>query len=169
MSSSRQFSESRAIPTRTVLINDSTQLPHDYCTTPGGTLFSTTPGGNNPPETRRVLYVPVDICSRLHGDRPVLEGGLCRPESRNHIKGSVSKPNSDSYFWGSYESLVILHVDSLVMLNLLRRLIGGGQRSCLGRQLPGLLTHSHVVQNKNSAACASLWSTWLVRSDWLTE
>lgn len=42
---SRQLSESRAIPTRTVLINDTTQLPHDYCTTPGGTLFSTTPGG----------------------------------------------------------------------------------------------------------------------------
>uniref|UniRef100_A0A8C7XQ47 Eukaryotic translation initiation factor 4E binding protein 2 n=1 Tax=Oryzias sinensis TaxID=183150 RepID=A0A8C7XQ47_9TELE len=45
MSTSRQHSESRAIPTRTVLINDTTQLPHDYCTTPGGTLFSTTPGG----------------------------------------------------------------------------------------------------------------------------
>ncbi|XP_026871610.1 eukaryotic translation initiation factor 4E-binding protein 2 [Electrophorus electricus] len=50
MSSSRQHSESRAIPTRTVLINDSTQLPHDYCTTPGGTLFSTTPGGT------RIIY-----------------------------------------------------------------------------------------------------------------
>lgn len=45
MSTSRQLSECRAIPTRTVLINDTTQLPHDYCTTPGGTLFSTTPGG----------------------------------------------------------------------------------------------------------------------------
>uniref|UniRef100_A0A8C6UZF6 Eukaryotic translation initiation factor 4E binding protein 2 n=1 Tax=Neogobius melanostomus TaxID=47308 RepID=A0A8C6UZF6_9GOBI len=42
--------ESRAIPTRTVLINDTTQLPHDYCTTPGGTLFSTTPGGT------RIIY-----------------------------------------------------------------------------------------------------------------
>uniref|UniRef100_A0A8C6UTG6 Eukaryotic translation initiation factor 4E binding protein 2 n=1 Tax=Neogobius melanostomus TaxID=47308 RepID=A0A8C6UTG6_9GOBI len=39
-----------AIPTRTVLINDTTQLPHDYCTTPGGTLFSTTPGGT------RIIY-----------------------------------------------------------------------------------------------------------------
>ncbi|TWW78952.1 Eukaryotic translation initiation factor 4E-binding protein 2 [Takifugu flavidus] len=45
---SRQLSESRAIPTRTVLINDTTQLPHDYCTTPGGTLFSTTPGAHLP-------------------------------------------------------------------------------------------------------------------------
>uniref|UniRef100_A0A8C6UWE6 Eukaryotic translation initiation factor 4E binding protein 2 n=1 Tax=Neogobius melanostomus TaxID=47308 RepID=A0A8C6UWE6_9GOBI len=50
LSSSRQLSESRAIPTRTVLINDTTQLPHDYCTTPGGTLFSTTPGGT------RIIY-----------------------------------------------------------------------------------------------------------------
>uniref|UniRef100_A0A8C8I633 Eukaryotic translation initiation factor 4E binding protein 2 n=1 Tax=Oncorhynchus tshawytscha TaxID=74940 RepID=A0A8C8I633_ONCTS len=49
-STSRQFSESRVIPTRTVLINDTTQLPHDYCTTPGGTLFSTTPGGT------RIIY-----------------------------------------------------------------------------------------------------------------
>uniref|UniRef100_A0A670I8U7 Eukaryotic translation initiation factor 4E binding protein 2 n=1 Tax=Podarcis muralis TaxID=64176 RepID=A0A670I8U7_PODMU len=45
-----QHSQSRAIPTRTVLINDSSQLPHDYCTTPGGTLFSTTPGGT------RIIY-----------------------------------------------------------------------------------------------------------------
>ncbi|KAJ8013840.1 hypothetical protein DPEC_G00033970 [Dallia pectoralis] len=49
-STSRQLSESRAIPTRTVLINDTTQLPHDYCTTPGGTFFSTTPGGT------RIIY-----------------------------------------------------------------------------------------------------------------
>ncbi|KAK0153682.1 Eukaryotic translation initiation factor 4E-binding protein 2 [Merluccius polli] len=45
MSTGRQLSDSRAIPTRTVLISDAAQLPHDYCTTPGGTLFSTTPGG----------------------------------------------------------------------------------------------------------------------------
>ncbi|XP_069466603.1 eukaryotic translation initiation factor 4E-binding protein 2 [Ambystoma mexicanum] len=43
-------SQSRAIPTRTISISDSTQLPHDYCTTPGGTLFSTTPGGT------RIIY-----------------------------------------------------------------------------------------------------------------
>ncbi|XP_053167714.1 eukaryotic translation initiation factor 4E-binding protein 2 isoform X1 [Hemicordylus capensis] len=52
MSSSggHQHSQSRAIPTRTVPISDSSQLPHDYCTTPGGTLFSTTPGGT------RIIY-----------------------------------------------------------------------------------------------------------------
>ncbi|XP_041117033.1 eukaryotic translation initiation factor 4E-binding protein 2 [Polyodon spathula] len=50
MSAGCQHSDSRAIPTRTVLISDTTQLPHDYCTTPGGTLFSTTPGGT------RIIY-----------------------------------------------------------------------------------------------------------------
>ncbi|XP_042312572.1 eukaryotic translation initiation factor 4E-binding protein 2 [Sceloporus undulatus] len=45
-----QPSQSRAIPTRTVSLSDSSQLPHDYCTTPGGTLFSTTPGGT------RIIY-----------------------------------------------------------------------------------------------------------------
>ncbi|XP_030059366.1 eukaryotic translation initiation factor 4E-binding protein 2 [Microcaecilia unicolor] len=50
MSAGHQHSQSRAIPTRTIAISDSTQLPHDYCTTPGGTLFSTTPGGT------RIIY-----------------------------------------------------------------------------------------------------------------
>lgn len=36
----------REIPTRRVTINSPSQLPADYCTSPGGaTLFSTTPGG----------------------------------------------------------------------------------------------------------------------------
>lgn len=48
--SGHQPSQSRAIPTRTVAISDAAQLPHDYCTTPGGTLFSTTPGGT------RIIY-----------------------------------------------------------------------------------------------------------------
>ncbi|XP_027316311.2 eukaryotic translation initiation factor 4E-binding protein 2 [Anas platyrhynchos] len=46
----RPPSQSRAIPTRTVALSDATQLPPDYCTTPGGTLFSTTPGGT------RIIY-----------------------------------------------------------------------------------------------------------------
>ncbi|NP_001279598.1 eukaryotic translation initiation factor 4E binding protein 2 [Callorhinchus milii] len=50
MSTSRHYSESRAIPTRRVVLSDSAQLPHDYCTTSGGTLFSTTPGGT------RIIY-----------------------------------------------------------------------------------------------------------------
>jgi len=34
----------RDIPRR-MRLNSASQLPFDYCTTPGGTLFSTTPGG----------------------------------------------------------------------------------------------------------------------------
>ena len=33
------------IPTRKVVVNDPSELPLDYGTTPGGTMFSTTPGG----------------------------------------------------------------------------------------------------------------------------
>lgn len=42
---SRQLSAGRDIPSKRVTVNDPSQLPHDYSTTPGGTLFSTTPGG----------------------------------------------------------------------------------------------------------------------------
>ncbi|XDV38660.1 hypothetical protein PO909_008017 [Leuciscus waleckii] len=46
MSLSSQKTTSQAIPTtRRVIINDAAHMPHDYSTTPGGTLFSTTPGG----------------------------------------------------------------------------------------------------------------------------
>lgn len=37
--------QGQAIPRR-ILINDASQLPHDYSSTPNGTLYSTTPGGN---------------------------------------------------------------------------------------------------------------------------
>lgn len=37
--------ESRAIPSRRIIVNDPGQMPIDYSTTPGGTIFSTTPGG----------------------------------------------------------------------------------------------------------------------------
>ncbi|CAG9833046.1 unnamed protein product [Diabrotica balteata] len=40
----RQAVESKAIPIRRVLINDHSELPAHYSSTPGGTLFSTTPG-----------------------------------------------------------------------------------------------------------------------------
>lgn len=54
----RPPSQSRAIPTRTVALSDATQLPPDYCTTPGGTLFSTTPGGKRGPRGGAVLHTP---------------------------------------------------------------------------------------------------------------
>ncbi|XP_060927139.1 eukaryotic translation initiation factor 4E-binding protein 2-like [Limanda limanda] len=51
MSTDCQKTTAKAIPsTRRVTVNDAEHMPHDYCTTPGGTLFSTTPGGT------RIIY-----------------------------------------------------------------------------------------------------------------
>lgn len=42
----RQVTQSQNIPlTKRVVIDDANQLPADYSSTPGGTLYSTTPGG----------------------------------------------------------------------------------------------------------------------------
>lgn len=43
--SSTSASKQQEIPVRTVVVNDPNQLPLNYGTTPGGTIFSTTPGG----------------------------------------------------------------------------------------------------------------------------
>lgn len=46
MSTECQKTTAKAIPsTKRVTINNADHMPHDYSTTPGGTLFSTTPGG----------------------------------------------------------------------------------------------------------------------------
>ncbi|XP_066534430.1 eukaryotic translation initiation factor 4E-binding protein 2 [Hoplias malabaricus] len=101
MSSSRQHSESRAIPTRKVLINDATQLPHDYCTTPGGTLFSTTPGGT------RIIYDRKFLLDRRHSPiaqtppkhLPVIPGVTSqnilnenKKNEANHVNNHDGKP-----------------------------------------------------------------------------
>uniref|UniRef100_A0A2R9BSR0 Eukaryotic translation initiation factor 4E binding protein 2 n=1 Tax=Pan paniscus TaxID=9597 RepID=A0A2R9BSR0_PANPA len=52
--------QSRTIPTRTVAISDAAQLPHDYCTTQGGALFSTTRGGTQIFYDRKFL---LDYCN----------------------------------------------------------------------------------------------------------
>lgn len=42
----RQVTQNQNIPlTKRVVIDDANQLPADYSSTPGGTLYSTTPGG----------------------------------------------------------------------------------------------------------------------------
>ena len=45
MSDANKTDKDRVIPIRRVPLTDQTQLPADYSATPGGTLFSTTPGG----------------------------------------------------------------------------------------------------------------------------
>lgn len=39
-------SHAQVIPSKRVLITDPAELPDVYASTPGGTLYSTTPGGN---------------------------------------------------------------------------------------------------------------------------
>ncbi|XP_015428775.1 PREDICTED: eukaryotic translation initiation factor 4E-binding protein 2 [Dufourea novaeangliae] len=46
----RQATQSQSIPLKKILFTDPSQLPADYSSTPGGTLFSTTPGGT------RIVY-----------------------------------------------------------------------------------------------------------------
>ena len=46
MTSKEKSTKGMDIPTRKVIINDPSELPEDYGTTPGGTIFSTTPGGD---------------------------------------------------------------------------------------------------------------------------
>jgi len=46
----RQATQSQLIPSRRVVITNESSLPADYSSTPGGTLFSTTPGGT------RIVY-----------------------------------------------------------------------------------------------------------------
>lgn len=41
----RQATESKSIPSKSILYTDPAELPGDYSSTPGGTLYSTTPGG----------------------------------------------------------------------------------------------------------------------------
>uniref|UniRef100_A0A8C6V0I9 Uncharacterized protein n=1 Tax=Neogobius melanostomus TaxID=47308 RepID=A0A8C6V0I9_9GOBI len=49
MSAGSQSTRCRDIPAvRRVAILDAAHMPHDYSTTPGGTMFSTTPGGKSP-------------------------------------------------------------------------------------------------------------------------
>lgn len=38
-------SHAQVIPSKTIMIRDAAQMPDVYSSTPGGTLFSTTPGG----------------------------------------------------------------------------------------------------------------------------
>lgn len=47
MSTGKSEVKSCPIPTRVLTLKDWSQLPDCYSQTPGGTLFSTTPGGNH--------------------------------------------------------------------------------------------------------------------------
>lgn len=76
---------SRAIPTRRVALGDGVQLPPgDYSTTPGGTLFSTTPGGRR--------WLGSGATSRGLEDTP--GSGVSRATGRAAFGSSVAGQNA---------------------------------------------------------------------------
>lgn len=80
MSTECQKTTAKAIPsTRKVTINDAEHMPQDYCTTPGGTLFSTTPGGT------RIIY-----------DRKFLLGCRSSPVAKTPPRGLPNIPGVTS-------------------------------------------------------------------------
>ncbi|XP_020616604.1 eukaryotic translation initiation factor 4E-binding protein 1-like isoform X1 [Orbicella faveolata] len=80
--------ESRAIPSRRIIVNDPGQMPIDYSTTPGGTIFSTTPGGTRIIYERKfLLELRNSPLSRTPPrNLPLIPGVTCnnkvKPESR---------------------------------------------------------------------------------------
>ncbi|KAF3828223.1 hypothetical protein GH733_004012 [Mirounga leonina] len=92
--SGHQPSQSRAIPTRTVPISDAAQLPHDYCTTPGGTLFSTTPGGERRPPRRGRSLQPVSSAASSPASRrgPLTQGVSKRGRLRKRSSAKAPQP-----------------------------------------------------------------------------
>ena len=59
----RQPSESLTIPERRVVVKDPNELPSNYSETPGGTIFSTTPGGKMDRSVLKGVQVLVSLSS----------------------------------------------------------------------------------------------------------
>ncbi|KAF0296522.1 Eukaryotic translation initiation factor 4E-binding protein 2 [Amphibalanus amphitrite] len=61
---------SQNIPTRSVQLGHVSELPHDYSSTPGGTIFSTTPG------------------AALHGESRCRDSGTAEEDSWSVNRGA---------------------------------------------------------------------------------
>jgi hypothetical protein len=72
----------KTIPIRRVPLTDQSQLPSDYSATPGGTLFSTTPGGT------RIIYDRDFLMQCRHS--PL---ALSPPANLPHIPGVTEPAN----------------------------------------------------------------------------
>ncbi|XP_064828247.1 eukaryotic translation initiation factor 4E-binding protein 1-like [Oncorhynchus masou masou] len=91
---------SQAIPTTRPVINDVALVPQDYSTTPGGTLFSMTPGGTRIIYDRKFLLecrtAPLARTTPCRPDIP----GVTSPPSDNtttdtaHPKQTTQQPHS---------------------------------------------------------------------------
>ncbi|XP_020794026.1 eukaryotic translation initiation factor 4E-binding protein 2-like [Boleophthalmus pectinirostris] len=82
----QKSSGSRAIPgTRRVTVLDPAHMPHDYSSTPGGTVFSTTPGGT------RIIYDRKFLLERRSS--PLAQ---TPPRCLPHIPGVTSPSSSET-------------------------------------------------------------------------
>ena len=64
----RRSSEGLTIPERRVVIKDPSELPTSYSQTPGGTIFSTTPGGKGGQVC--CLYLIIKLGQPTNNTRP---------------------------------------------------------------------------------------------------
>ncbi|XP_012341528.1 eukaryotic translation initiation factor 4E-binding protein 2 [Apis florea] len=94
----RQATQSQNIPSKRIVINDPSQLPNDYSSTPGGTLFSTTPGGT------RIVYER-DFLMNLRNspisrtpprNMPSIPGELLKHTSPNPLTSIKNQINKDT-------------------------------------------------------------------------
>jgi len=79
--------QGQAIPKR-ILINDASQLPHDYSSTPNGTLYSTTPGGTRIIYDRNFLLQMRNspVARTPPKNLPVIPGVTCDSPSKDKSK-----------------------------------------------------------------------------------
>ncbi|XP_022110039.1 eukaryotic translation initiation factor 4E-binding protein 2-like [Acanthaster planci] len=89
---SRQMSGTKEIPTRKVLVNDPKELPSDYCTTPGGTMFGTTPGGTRIIYERQFLMNLRDspLARTPPANLPVIPGVTVKGDAAVKTNGKVA-------------------------------------------------------------------------------
>jgi len=80
--------QGQAIPRR-ILINDASQLPHDYSSTPNGTLYSTTPGGTRIIYDRNFLLQMRNspVARTPPKNLPMIPGVTCDKEKSKMVNG----------------------------------------------------------------------------------
>ena len=61
----RRFMEQREIPVRRIMITDPTQIPRDLASTPNGTMYCTTPGGEHTVDSIRNIFYKEDFVCRV--------------------------------------------------------------------------------------------------------
>jgi len=63
--------KAKNIQIRRVVLNDASQMPSDLSSTPGGTLFSTTPGGMIARDFFVFMHTDMQVHDRLEASRSV--------------------------------------------------------------------------------------------------